>query len=92
MLGLLATDVRYIWQEIGLEMTTSNATMTKLQLSRGESRYPWNHYCSHYYNCLSLSQMFSCHSLYIATLQKQKAHLRLPELYCSYKNAVRDHP
>ena len=33
MLGLLATDVRYIWQEIGLEMTTSTTMMTKLQLS-----------------------------------------------------------
>ena len=32
MLGLLATDVRYIWQEIRLEMT-STAMMTKLQLS-----------------------------------------------------------
>ena len=33
MLGLLATDVRYIWQEICLEMT-STAMMTKLQLSK----------------------------------------------------------
>ena len=32
MLGLLATDVRYIWLEIRLEMT-STAMMTKLQLS-----------------------------------------------------------
>ena len=33
MLGLLATDVRYIWQEIRLEMTSTAAMMTKLQLS-----------------------------------------------------------
>ena len=33
MLGLPATDVRCIWHEIGLEMTTSTAMMTKSQLS-----------------------------------------------------------
>ena len=34
MLGLSATDVRYIWHEIGLEMITSIAMMTKLQISK----------------------------------------------------------
>ena len=66
MLGLLATDVRYIWQEIGLEMTASTAMMTKLQLS--ESTLGTISYCTH---CLYLSQMFSCHSLYIHCKNKK---------------------
>ena len=33
MLGLQVTDMRYIWHEIGLEMTTSIAMMIKLQFS-----------------------------------------------------------
>ena len=89
MLGLLATDVSYIWQEIGLEMTISTAMMTKFQLS--VSTLGTITAATASYNCLYLSQMFSCHSLYSYTLQKQKTHLRLPELHCSYKNAVCDH-
>ena len=83
MLGLLATDVRYIWQEIRLEMT-STAMMTKLQLS--ESTLGTITAAMHCYNCLCLSQMFSCHSLYSYTLQKQKAH---PVGYLSCTVAIR---
>ena len=83
MLGLLATDVRYIWQEIGLEMTTSNATMTKLQLSKSTLGTT---------TAATATTVYVFMSFTIYTLQKQKAHLRLPQLYCSYKNAVHDHP
>ena len=89
MLGLLATDVRYIWQEIGLEMTTSTAMMTKLQLS--ESTLALKPLLQPLLQLFIFkSDVFVSFTIY--ALQKQKAHLRLPELHCSYKNAVCDHP
>ena len=66
MLGLLATDVRYICQEIGLEMT-STAMMTKLQLSESTL----GTITAATATTLSLSQMFSCHSLYIHCKNKK---------------------
>ena len=89
MLGLLATDVRYIWQEIGLEMT-STAMMTKLQLSESTLGTITAATATTEQLFIFKSDVFM--SFIIYTLQKQKAHLRLPELHCSYKNAVRDHP